>query len=430
MGATLLLTTIHYSRLLSRLSIGLEKDPSLIATLPPTPHHTKFSETSQATVTPTASSLIESTANLIREALKKCLSERATGDPNQVVGKRAGIYLCANICLKLFFHIRNLRSAEQIFNNIHQASPPLAKYPAGQRVTYLFYLGRYHFANNHFMRAQKVLSEAYRQCHSSFLGQRRKILVYLTSSLLILGRFPSEKTLARPEAQGFAEYFMPICNAIRTGDIASFRILTDIEHPHAPWFLRWRVLLQIRNRCEVLVWRTLFRKLYLLTQKDDVKGMFPSVELSDLAILARYLEHKAATQLNADGSAKQSSLFVSSVEEADAEYVDPDFDGAHLKSRPREAGEQPRAKEVESLAASLVSQGLLHGFVSHKFQRFLVTGAKGGGASYIGFPPIWNVLADKDAEGGEVPGWVKEGNRITNGGGRVIHLSGVKGIGE
>ena len=282
------------------------------------------------------------------------------------------------------------------------------------------------------MRAQKALSEAYHQCHNSFLGQRRKILVYLVSSLLILGRFPSEKILARPEAQGFAEYFMPICNAIRKGDIASFRILTDVEHPHAPWFLRWRVLLQIRNRCEVLVWRTLVRKLYLLTKKDDVKGMFPSVELNDLAILARYLEHKAAPQFNADGSAKQSSLFVSSAEEAeaDAEYVDLDFDGAHPKTRSEEASEQPRAKEIESLAASLVNQGLLHGFVSHKFQRFLVTGAKGGGASYIGFPPIWKVLANNDGERGEVPGWVKEGSRITNGGGRVIHLSGVKGIGE
>ena len=428
MGATLLPTTIHYSRLLSRLSIGLEKDPSLIATLPPTPHHTKFSENTPATTTPSASSLIESTANLIREALKKCLSERASGDPNQVIGKRAGIYLCANICLKLFFHIRNLRSAEQIFNNIHQASPPLAKYPAGQRVTYLFYLGRYHFANNHFMRAQKVLNEAYRQCYSNFIGQRRKILVYLTSSLLILGRFPSEKILARPEAKGFAEYFMPICNAIKKGDITSFRILTNVEHPHAPWFLKWRVLLQIRNRCEVLVWRSLVRKLYLLTKKDDVKGMFPSVELGDLVILARYLERKAKTQLNPDRGVKQSSLFVSSVEEADDKGVSPD--SAHGRLKPRRPREDREALTVEALTASLVAQGLLHGFVSHKFQRFLVTGAKGGGASYIGFPTVWKVLADKDTEGDEVPGWATEVNRASNGGGRVIHLSGVKGIGE
>ena len=223
---------------------------------------------------------------------------------------------------------------------------------------------------------------------------------------------------------------MPICNAIKKGDIASFGVLTDVEHPHAPWFLRWRVLLQIRNRGEVLVWRSLVRKAYLLTRKEEVRGMFPSLELRELRILAKYLEHKAMLQLDENDDTKHSSLFVPSIELPDAEYVDPDLEGAYLPTPPEEPG--PDNIEIESLTASLVDQALLHGFVSHKFQRFLITGAKGGGALQIGFPTVWRVMKEKDMELGEVPGWVKEEGRIANGGGggRVIRLSGVKGVAE
>ena len=221
---------------------------------------------------------------------------------------------------------------------------------------------------------------------------------------------------------------MPICEAIKKGDIASFWALTDVQHPYAPWFLKWRVLLQIRNRGEVLVWRSLVRKLYLLTRKE-VRGQFPSIELSDLRILARYLEGKATIEMEALDGSKHSSLFFPSIEISETECVDPDFDGAYLHTPPEEPG--PSAVEIESLTASLVDQGLLHGFVSHKFQRFLVTGSKGGDALKIGFPPVWRVMTAKDTELGEVPGWVKEGGKITNGGGgRVIRLSGIKGVAE
>lgn len=195
----------------------------------------------QATLIPGFNS---GSANVIREAFKKCLSERsgnASGiDTNgKPEGRRIGIYLTANLCLKLFFHCQKLRSAEQIFGNIYSQSPPLALFPSSQRVTFLYYLGRYLFANGHYFRAQLALQAAYDQCHSHCVKQRRLILIYLITSNIILGRFPSLKLLSRPEAAGLQQKFRPICSAIKLGDLASFRRLVDLNNEHAecrPYF--------------------------------------------------------------------------------------------------------------------------------------------------------------------------------------------------
>lgn len=124
-GLVVLPTVISLSRTLARLAIGLDKRPDLIA------HLTKRESSAGNEEAGERVTLVESSANVIREAFKKCLSERsgnASGiDSNgKPEGRRIGIYSTANLCLKLFFHCRKLRSAEQIFGNIYQQSPPLS----------------------------------------------------------------------------------------------------------------------------------------------------------------------------------------------------------------------------------------------------------------------------------------------------------------
>src|ERR1700716_1674817 len=79
--------------------------------------------------------------------------------------------VCAEVLLQ--WQCRKTRLANQLFTNISQHSPPLSLYPASQRVTYLYYLGRFHFSNNHFYRAQLCLQEAYNQCHAKAVSQRQ-----------------------------------------------------------------------------------------------------------------------------------------------------------------------------------------------------------------------------------------------------------------
>lgn len=438
-------TVISLSRTLSKLAIGLDKRPDLVANL--TSHEaTAGGEEAGERVT-----LAEGSANLIREAFKKCASERSgnvsgldsDGNPE---GRRIGIYLMANVCLKLFFHCRKLRSAEQIFAMIYQQSPPLSLYPAAQRTTFLYYLGRYHFANNHFYRAQLALQAAYNQCHRQAIRQRRLILIYLITSNMILGRSPKPSVYQRPEARGLREKFEPLCSAIAKGDIASFRTLTDMNNPSTSWFLHWRILLQITNRCEVLIWRSLARRTFLLsgTRGDATNKKAPTLSLEDVLTAATFLEKRAlgigsngdvngSTSQKSSGREHTNSIFLFPPTPADTPpakedeeelpdgYVDPDL----LDFVDPPGSDLPTMEMIESTVASLVDQDLLHGFVSHSQKRFAITGAKNASPLQVGFPNVWATISSKMDE--EVPGWVKGGRK--RGGGMLMHLSGARPVG-
>lgn len=402
--------------------------------------------------------LVESSANVIREAFKKCLSERS-GPPSGIdsngapEGRRIGIYVMANLCLKLFFHCRKLRSAEQIFGNIYQQSPPLGLFPAAQRVTFLYYLGRYLFANNHFYRAQLALQTAYDQCHAQCISQRHLILIYLTTSNIILGRFPSFRLLQRPEAAGLAEKFQPICTAIATGDLASFRKYMDLDAQNAEWFLRRRILFQLTNRCEILVWRSLARRTFLLSgsqgavtsQGDVTRKAAPTLSLQDMLTLAILLEKRRHVGENTpkpngltNGHSSTQRTHTNAIfvfpkaqtpppQGADPEtpygYVDTDLADVVDPEPPL----LPNMEIIESIIASLIEQGLLHGFISHAQHRFAITGVKEARPVRVGFPCVWDVINARANQ--EVPGWVKERKAPAFGPGMVVNLSGARPAG-
>ena len=445
-------TVVSISRTLARLAIGLDKRPELIEHLIRRESVVESEATERVT-------LVESSANVIREAFKKCLSERS-GPPSGIdnngkpEGKRIGIYLMANLCLKLFFHCRKLRSAEQIFGNIYQQSPPLGLFPAAQRVTFLYYLGRYLFANNHFYRAQLALQTAYDQCHTQCINQRRLILIYLTTSNIILGRFPSARLFQRPEAAGLAEKFQPICAAIAKGDLASFRRYVDPNAQSAEWFLQKRILLQISNRCEVLVWRSLARRTFTLSgsqgavtsQGDTTRKAAPTLSLQDMLTLATLLEKRAldldedilkpnglANGYTSSERTHTNAIFIlpkaqtpppqEAVANVHSGYIDPDLADVVDPEPPL----LPKMEIIESIIASLIEQGLLHGFISHAQHRFAITGVKDARPVQVGFPCVWDVINARANK--EVPGWVKERKASAFGPGMVVNLSGARPAG-
>lgn len=233
---------------------------------------------------------------------------------------------------------------------------------------------------------------------------------------MILGRFPSQQLYQRPEAKGLAERFQPLCRAIAKGDLATFRRLTEIKNEQTNWFIYYRIFFQIRNRCEVLVWRSLIRRTFLLNgtqgaqpvQDDNAPRRAPTVDLQDILHLMRFLEKKALTPLSqldhGPGRRHTNWIFMGDTPPARATYVDPDFEG-------ESEGEQaelllPDMLEVECIVASLVDQGFLNGFISHKQLRFAITGAKKKGALAAGFPNMWEVIKSRSDD--EVPGWRRD----------------------
>lgn len=427
-GILVLPTLVNYAKVFSRVAIGLDKRPELI----------------QHLITGTSDegrreSLPEKAANILRTAFIICLNDRNTaprgiknGKPD---GKKIGIYRMANICLKILFQCEKLENCQMIFDNIQNSSPPLHIYPASERVTYLYYLGRFHFADTDFYAAQLALQKAYDDSpiDSSCISQRRLILIYLIAANMLLGRFPGEEVYTRPEARGLRERFEPLARCIRKGDLETFRRITnlDLSYEHASWFSHYRMFYQLGNYCEIYLWRSIFRKVFLLTGKQgDTEKSAPTLDLSAVLAAFRYFEKRALmtpSMAQADAGPGRRHITFALAEftpPATAGYIDPDFEGLpdvkpyiHMQD----------ILEIEAICGSLITQGFLNGYISHKSKRFAITGArKGGGPLKAGFPNIWETI--KKRNGDEVHGWKKGmGNE---GMGTVVRLAGARPAGS
>lgn len=99
MGVIVLPTVLYLSKVLAKLAMGLDRRPELIA------HILRGAVDGDENIEKVT--LVEQSANVVREAFIKCLTDR-TGTPGpqgKPEGKRVGIYLMANLCLKLLFQV-------------------------------------------------------------------------------------------------------------------------------------------------------------------------------------------------------------------------------------------------------------------------------------------------------------------------------------
>ncbi|KAF2445502.1 hypothetical protein P171DRAFT_266390 [Karstenula rhodostoma CBS 690.94] len=423
-GILVLPTLISYAQIFARLAVALDRQPELAQVALAHSDNDK------------AESLAEKAANVVRQGFLTCLSDRNTvpggikdGRPD---GKKIGVYNMANVCLKILFQSNKLDNCSMIFKNIDAASPPLHFYPAGDRVTYLYYLGRYHFISNNFYQAQMVLQQAYNDTptHENFMKQRRLILLYLLVANLILGRFPSERVYARPEAMYFREIFQPITQAIRKGDLEAFQRMMnlDLSWEYAAKLCRWKVFYQIGNCCETLVYRSLYRRVFLLAGKQPgpMDRAPPSLDLNAVVIAAAFLEKRASAS-PAKPQANGWSFGLQRPPTPPA-YIDPDFEGMESATP---YIHQFDIEEIEGLCASLILEGIISGYISPKLKKLAILGAKKAGSPVkAGFPNLWQVLSTKKREqagGDDVEGWVKTQQA---GGGKVVRLASARPAGS
>ena len=374
-----------------------------------------------------------------------------------------------------------------MFASISAQSPPLAHFPASQRVTYLHYLGRYLFWNNLFFPAKLALEAALDQCHRQGLNQKRVILTYLIPCNIIMGRFPSAALLQRPEAQGLAERFIPICRLIARGDYIAFREHLAVDSPATEWFARKGILLALRNRCEILVWRSLARKVFIYagfhgeSGPQAQRGPPPFLYLNKLEAAVRWLQAQHAQP--ASGATGSEIIFNSpdrdfagingydvdggpqskyndyinpesffdeygvAQENPTGELVDgnfeTDFSDYELDPYADRLGDEtptPMMREIESILASLLSQGLMRGYLTHRNPRFAIPGARIRGPLPTGFPNVWQTIYAKESEDDSVPGWVQPPSAYPFGGiggpaagavgeSRVVNLKGARPAG-
>ncbi|KAI1304794.1 hypothetical protein F5Y03DRAFT_168388 [Xylaria venustula] len=407
-GTIMLQTSISLCGSLSKLSMTLNKRPDLTKKL-----------NAVDTGDDDQTSIVGTTAEVIQKIFTTCLTDRSSQRYGKPEGKKIGVYIFANLTLKLLFACRKTHLAKQLFTNVSAKAPPLAFYPAAQRVTYLYYLGRFHFINNHFTRASRCLEAAYLQTPLTFQKHRRLILTYLVPCNMLLGRLPSRALLQRPEMQSMAPIFSQFAQAIRTGNYLLFQQALDI---HETWLFRKGLLLTLTYRLRPLLWRSLSRRTFLLTyvvptEADSRKAA--TLELSHLLITALYVQKRLEGFLPAQPAAKGKSSHINnmffkavsnSAGSGTSESTLAPPPGGPKLLRPNEGliwgNLAVTAEHVESMVASLCAQGLLHGYLAHSQGRFAIMGTKQkGSAVAAGWPSVSEVLFRADDE---IPGWVRE----------------------
>lgn len=313
-----------------------------------------------------------------------------------------------------------------IFVNIESISPPLSLYPAAQRVTFLYYLGRFNFSNHHYHRAALCLQEAYLQTPSQLVSHRTNILTYLIPANLLLGRFPSGVLLSRPEAQqSLKPVFFPICQAIRSGNFAQFQAHLAANET---WLFEKGLLLTLTNRLRPLLWRALSRKTFILTYvppTDASSRKAATLDLADLHTVAVYIQRRLEGWLPSSPGTIRSrpphvnALFMKALKNNVQDPIETTLappPGGPRQLRPNEGMIWGNAEvtfdDVEMMVATLVQQGLLHGFVAHGQGRFAIIGAKAKGSPVLaGWPNVWQTIRDRrydeEFDMDEVHGWVK-----------------------
>ncbi|KAL2267781.1 hypothetical protein VTJ83DRAFT_5058 [Remersonia thermophila] len=465
-GAMLLQTSMSLSESLSKLVMGLNRQPQLLAEIEGDVAGDEGGE---------RKSVVELAADIIQKIFTSCLTDRSSTRWSQPKGKKVAVYLFANLTLKLLFACDKSRLAVQMFTNLSTSGPALSLYPASQRVTFLYYLGRFNFDTGHFPRAEMCLAEAYRQCPPAFQKHRRQILTYWIPANLLLGRFPSWPLLQRPEAAGFADIFLPICAAVRSGNFVAFHQALDQSRD---WLWDRGLYLTLLYRLKPLVWRSFTRKIFLITWQGSASAGGDSsgsktnpasaaaaaaaaaegtkaavLSLEDVVACAEYVQKLLEGYTPAKAPAnhphhhsphKANPLLLRAIANNATHSPDarspwqllPPPGGQPRRLMPNEGlifgNRRPDLESIEAVVAGLVYQGLLNGFVARQQKRFAVEGAKrkGGNAVAAGWPPPYEALTERfreawqeaveacDEGGGydgaeppgeldEVPGWVK-----------------------
>ncbi|KAI6087812.1 hypothetical protein F4821DRAFT_99901 [Hypoxylon rubiginosum] len=412
-GTIMLETSISLCSSLSKLTMTLNKRADLIRKLAAL--HAGDEE---------RKSVIEVTAEIMQKFFITCLTDRSSPRYAQPTGKKIGVYIFANKTLKLLTMNHKSYMAAQLLTNVMAKSPPLSYYPAAQRVTYLYFLGRFHVNHTHYSRAAECFQEAYSQTPPHFQNHRRLILTYLIACNMLRGLLPSQALLQRPEAQSMAPCYAQLAQSIRTGNYVLFQ---HTIKQHEPW-LRSKglpLLTGLQYSLRALLWRSLARRTFLLTYvppAGDESRRAATLELRHLETTMRYVQRRLEGYMPAPRVAPKgrqagiNSMLLKAVANsagpgsADSTLVPPP--GGPRRLPPDEGllmgNMQVTAEHVEGVVASLIDQDFLHGYIAHSQGVFAIMGTKQkGSAVSAGWPPPSEAIAQRTAEP-FVPGWVKE----------------------
>ncbi|EPS44436.1 hypothetical protein H072_1558 [Dactylellina haptotyla CBS 200.50] len=229
------------------------------------------------------------------------------------LGKRETSVGIINCLFKLNSKMGRVGSMTTIIINLQNVLPSITitsdtHFSTAQRCTYAYFIGIECFQNAQFLKAATSFQESFDLCHPSFLRNRRKILIHLVTSNVIIGRFPSQTLYSLPEAAQFRDVFTPIVIAIKLGNFSSFeRALLRSKK----WLVHFGVFHDLEIRCETLIWRNLIKNVFAVSGNTTKSGI-ESIGLDKIYEASRILRanlNPRVTGITQHGKADFSERF-------------------------------------------------------------------------------------------------------------------------
>ncbi|KAJ1963453.1 hypothetical protein IWQ62_003210 [Dispira parvispora] len=242
-----------------------------------------------ASVNPTKHACVNQAAQLVARLFNMALNDRAPLPESRAVA----MFHLVNLNLRIYFWLRTTRLCHSMLSHVNRSGLDLTLFPKSEQVTYRYFAGRSFLFQHRIHDAERELARALAECtlQPSAFRNRRTIFFHLVIARVILGKAPHPALL---EKYGYQELFGPVITAIRQGWIWKFEQhceqIQDALLPTASYLL-------LRERCQVLLYRNLFRRVFLIT-RPQVSQKVSFVKLEDMLHAARLSTQDADLDLD------------------------------------------------------------------------------------------------------------------------------------
>jgi len=280
---------------------------------------------------------------------------RGTDTPD----KRDATFFLANTLFRLYYDIDNIRLCDTILKNLEKQLRRIEAFPMADQTLFHFWRGRIYLTQQRVRQAYEELSKSFNMCTNNSFRNKQIIFTYLVATAIPIGIFPSTSLLNH---FGLTSKFGALIDSIRRGHIHSFYLALGVGIGVNPgtrdWFTKRGVWMLLREKGEVLVWRSLIRRVALLQREQNPsafvagsKGPPPTLDLCAIHTALRLSSHDISYTLN----------------------------------------------DAESMCCSLLDQGYIRGYILHS--RLLLALQK---AENLGFPPPRTITVDSGSSDGGV----------------------------
>ncbi|KDQ12429.1 hypothetical protein BOTBODRAFT_34401 [Botryobasidium botryosum FD-172 SS1] len=208
---------------------------------------------------------------------------------------RDATFALCNLIFKYCFEIDNLRLCGNMVTVTQQQLTRIKHFPKADQVMYYFWVGRLHLSQVKIGSAQENLRVAFDNCTNKNWKTKRTIFTYLLATSLMLGIFPHPSLV---DYFGLTAQFGPLIRAIKLGHIAGFKSALDQQRS---WFAKRALYIHLREKCEVLVWRSLFRRTLFANMRDRPKldsTKPPVLTFADLLAALRFSSQDNTIDVN------------------------------------------------------------------------------------------------------------------------------------